>query len=384
MKILILGSLTNLSGSSLRNWELANAFATLGHQVTYSEPISTREKPKPLFSSVKYLPSPYYDLPFFTGFMPTFLYNSIHLIKNKYDVIITAKPFPHSAVPTVLFGKNSTKVLDIDDLEYEYHKGPIRYFVKFLSKFCIKIFPYYSTHNYPLKDYLVENFSLPSSKIFFLGQGINPETFKKSNLINNKKLTQKLNLHPKDIVILFFAHLGPASSLSTVLQSLNRIKTSKKYKLLVVGGGACLSKYVLECQRLKLKEKVIFVGHVEFQNRSDYFHLANFAVNYNVESGNEFRSPMKLREYLASELPVITSDIGDTKLFAKYVKIVTNEEDLVSSFQEWINHPPQPNILGKRYVVNHHSWLTMAQKFISQIEKISGKPQSPLLSKQNL
>jgi len=369
-KILILGSLTNFSGSSLRNWEIANGLSKLGYQVTYSEPIDRNKKNKPLFPSIEYLPSPYFNLPFFLGFIPSFFYNSKLLLNNNFDVIITAKPFPHSSIPVIFFGKNSIKILDIDDLEYEYHKGVIKHLVKFITEFSIKIFPYFSTHNQPLKKFLINKFLLHSNKIFFLGQGINIKTFKNRNILKIKKLTKKLNIKKDDIVILFSAHLGPASSLSTILKSLTKIKTSNKFKLLVVGGGSYLSKYRNECKELNLLDKVIFIGQVDFNNRANYFHLADFAVNYNIDSGNEFRSPMKLREYLASKLPVITSDIGDTKIFSKYIKLIKNETELTNCFQKWINNPPSPNIAGQKFVIDNYSWSTICKKFITQIKKI--------------
>lgn len=373
MKILIIGSLTNISGSSLRNWEIANAFAKIGHEVTYTEPVIQITQIGPLYPTIKYIPTSFFNLPLFMGFIPSFFYNSLLLIKNHYNLIIVAKPFPHSSIPMLLFGKNAIKIIDIDDLEFEYHKGAVKFAVKTMTSLCIKLTPYYSSHNYPLINYLSKKFSISTNKILFLGQGVNPETFSVDKTSITEKYLKKFNIRQGEIVILFFAHLGPASTLSVIFKSITKIKTNKKFKLLVVGGGPYLKKYQKESQKLLLTNKVIFVGHVDFQKRSEYFHLANFALNYNVDSGNEFRSPMKLREYLASGLPVITTNIGDTKLFSKYIKIVKNEKDLTTSLQKWINNLPAYNSSGKNFVTTNYSWEKIASNFIYQVNNIPSK-----------
>jgi glycosyltransferase involved in cell wall biosynthesis len=372
MKILIVGSLTDNSGSSLRNWEVANALATLGHQVSYSEPSQLNRKP--LFSSVIYYPAPYFNFPFFLGFVPSFFFYSQLLLKNRFDLIIVAKPFFHSSLPVLLFGKQAIKVLDVDDLEYEYHFGLSRFLVKFTTTSCIKLFKYYSCHNNNLKSFLSRNFSIPINNILFLGQGINPLTFLQS--VTNettRDLYKKYSLKKSEVKILFFAHIGAAAAIEPIFSSLDKIikEIKKPFKLIVVGGGSELPKYRQRINNSSLVNNVIFTDRIDFDQRHIYFSIATFAINYNLESGNEFRSPLKLREYLAAKLPVITTNIGDTHLFKKFVTIVKNEKELTSVLKKWINNPPSKNISGSNYICNQHSWTKLTSNFISQVQNIS-------------
>jgi len=385
MKILIVGSLTDNSGSSLRNWEIANALASLGHNVTYSEP--TQLNRKPLFPSVTYYPAPYFKFPFFLGFVSSFFFYSQLLLNNRFNLIIVAKPFFHSSLPVLFFGKQSIKILDVDDLEFEYHLGLSRLLVKITTTTCIKLFNYFSCHNNNLKTFLSRNFDIPINKIFFLGQGINPLTFLQT--VSNETtsdLYKKYGLKKSEVKILFFAHLGAAAAIEPIFSSLEKLlkEVKKPFKLIVVGGGSELPKYRQRIINSSLANNVVFTDRINFDQRHIYFSIATFAINYNLESGNEFRSPLKLREYLAAKLPVVTTNIGDTHLFKKFVTIVNNEKELTSVLKKWINKPPLKNISGSNYICNQHSWAKLASNFISQVQKISKNLNQLPQSKQNL
>ncbi len=81
---------------------------------------------------------------------------------------------------------------------------------------------------------------------------------------------------------------------------------TKKLGLLLVGEGSLRAELEVLCEKLKIKEQVIFTGRVNFSEVAAYFNTADIFVNI-----SEYESfGVSVIEASACEKPVIVTDVG--------------------------------------------------------------------------
>jgi len=245
--------------------------------------------------------------------------NFIVVLLNRPDFIIASKTLPTSCMPAIL-GKilGRKTILDIDDLEYGYWKGtkfekPLRFFNRVFPKFFDRI----TTHTKGLENYIHEELGISKSRIIFLPQGIDYRMFKGVKT----GLREKLGLRKKKVIV-YTAHLGPAAKLDVIFRILkNIIKKRGDLRLIVVGGGEYLDHYKKFAKSLGIETHVIFTGFVDHEDIPEYLAISDVAVNY-LEGNlvNKYRSSIKVREYLASGIPVVCNVVSeDLEQFSKYL-----------------------------------------------------------------
>lgn len=108
--------------------------------------------------------------------------------------------------------------------------------------------------------------------------------------------------------------LYPQKGIRTLLEAAAHLPTEKPWSLAIVGGGA-ETPYGRECiarvHDLGLAERVFFVGPV-----AEAVALAK-ACDFAVIASHSESGPLVLIEYLASEIPVIATDVGENTRMAK-------------------------------------------------------------------
>jgi glycosyltransferase involved in cell wall biosynthesis len=176
-----------------------------------------------------------------------------------------------------------------------------------------------------------ELYGVPKSKIYVIPNGTN---IPNSTITNEKKenLKEKYKLKNKKI-ILFTGSTHPPN-----IEAVNKIiKMSKFFKhfdnvlFLVVGG-------IGEAFKHKKYNNIIFTGLVD--NIADYFNMADIAINPMLSGGG---TNIKMLEYMAYGLPIITSEVGARGLdiknknhaivckineFSYWIETLLNDEDL--------------------------------------------------------
>jgi glycosyltransferase involved in cell wall biosynthesis len=124
---------------------------------------------------------------------------------------------------------------------------------------------------------------------------------------NKSVLRQKYNLNVADKLILFAGRLEKEKNLELLLRSCRLlIDETWKIKLWIVGDGSELQNLQEIANEIDLKE-VAFKGNVDRNTLSEYMNCADvFALSSLHEGG-----PIVVKEALASNLPVVSVDVGD-------------------------------------------------------------------------
>jgi len=108
--------------------------------------------------------------------------------------------------------------------------------------------------------------------------GTNLEKFKKENKKEITKLKTKYNL-TNCFVILFVGRLGYEKNISFLIEAHKKIVAKNKHaKLLIVGEGPDHNILLELTKELNLEENVIFTGKVDYEEVTNYYHLADILV----------------------------------------------------------------------------------------------------------
>jgi glycosyltransferase involved in cell wall biosynthesis len=133
-------------------------------------------------------------------------------------------------------------------------------------------------------------------------------------------------------------------------------------------------------RELKLDGCVRFVGRVSWDEVPSY--IAGFDLGYignsRMEIGKMYHSPLKLYEYMAMAVPVISSDCADARDMIQpgrngYIFRSVDEDDLKHAFIQAIRDRPRWREMGlaaRQRVLERASWVARVQTMISGIERI--------------
>lgn len=113
--------------------------------------------------------------------------------------------------------------------------------------------------------------------------------------------------------IVFVGQMGPYHGQMEVLKSLaGLLKKKEELRLFFVGGGEMLEDLKLEVKNEELEKHVVFAGQIPQTKVREILAKADIGILPLWESPvHQARHPLKLLEYLASGLIVITNKVGE-------------------------------------------------------------------------
>jgi glycosyltransferase involved in cell wall biosynthesis len=118
----------------------------------------------------------------------------------------------------------------------------------------------------------------------------------------NEQLRRELGLSGRPAVC-FVGGLTHWHNFGLLLQAMQRVKQSlPEAALLIVGDGPCRGFIESESARLGLGESVVMAGRVPHDQIASYIGLADVGV---IPETNEYRSPIKMFEYMAAGKTVV-------------------------------------------------------------------------------
>jgi glycosyltransferase involved in cell wall biosynthesis len=217
-----------------------------------------------------------------------------------------------------------------------------------------------------LKYYFVKNFDLDDKKIFVV---TNAGTF--------RGIVRPLRSAPRNIV--YAGILEPWERVDLAVASMSYVmRIHGKARFLVAGSGSLernLSKLV---HSLKLEDYVRFIGTIPYEKIADFLAQGDIAVlPSTVDIVRKVACPIKLFDYLATGLPVVTVDglwwsdfvrQNDVGLVAD-----TNPESFASAINDLLSNPDKINAMSQnavKLVKEKYNWTEMAKKLLEIYQKI--------------
>ena len=282
---------------------------------------------------------------------------------EKSDFIIVEHPWLFAWIYDYIIKKNIKKkiILNAHNVEYDLQKTGLK-----LSPFIKnKILKYiFKTEKYALsnssfiisvceedKKRFLELYSGKKEKIKIVQNGVNLDYFKEQK--NKTELRKKLGFLKKDKIVLFAAAGHPPNYQAVNIIETNIAPLLTDFKF-VIAGSVSKKKYI---------KNLTYTGPVE--NIIDYFVISDISINPMLNGSG---SNIKMFEYLAAGLPIISTKIGKRGLKTEKSAIICELNEFPKNIQNLYNNKELFYLLKKRgpIIAKKHNWARISKS----LEKI--------------
>jgi glycosyltransferase involved in cell wall biosynthesis len=225
-----------------------------------------------------------------------------------------------------------------------------------------------------LKERLI-NHGIDAWKIAVIENGTDIYHF---NPINKKEAKELIGVDPDYLYVGFIGNFAVWQGLDYLLPAIPQIlKIHKNVKFLLVGDGPLMPKTRKEVSKFE-KEKVILTGSVPYQEANLYINAFDIGVAPFIRERNDSigLSPLKIRDYAACGIPVVTTRIKGLEIVEKYYFGILvppdDSEALSKAIIKLIENRDLRSKMGKRsrkLAEKRFSWKNVAAEILNIIDK---------------
>ena len=303
-------------------------------------------------------------------------YRFIKKILSDYQIDIA---FVYSIVNNIKGTIRACKELDIPMIHRTFDVVHELMEEKYLSKLVYKI----EKESYPKFNLVIANTpfmktwskEMGANNVIVIPQGVDASIMKK--LAKDKELQKNLKISNQDRVVMYLGTIHSISGLPFILNSIPKIiQTIPNFKLLIVGGGIYLENLKNISKKLKIEDKVIFVGYVPYVDIPRYCSLAELCINpFEITDMTNKLSPAKIFDLLACGKSVLATPLeGMLYDFPKESNTVIYEnlQFFPEKMIELLESNSLDNIgkLGLEYVVKNFTWDIVTKKMLDEFDNM--------------
>ncbi len=240
--------------------------------------------------------------------------------------------------------------------------------IDFLQLKSVVLVDYVRVVTSGIKDKL-NSFGVDCGKAAVIGNGTDINHFKP---INKSDAKEKLGLDSDCLYVGFIGNFSIWQGLDYLIQAIPGVlKANKNTRFILVGGGPEMSKIQKKISQFKNK-KILLTGRVSYNEAVRYINAFDIGVAPFIEERNASigLSPLKIRDYAACGVPIITSRIAGLEMVEEEeIGILVPPDDSVAlgrAIIELLNKTEIRKEMGKKgrkIAEKYYSW----EKIVNQI-----------------
>ncbi|MCA9409426.1 MAG: glycosyltransferase family 4 protein [Candidatus Omnitrophica bacterium] len=223
-----------------------------------------------------------------------------------------------------------------------------------------------------LKKKIIE-LGIPSDKIHVIPNGVDEQLFNPQ--INAKSVREKYNISEDMVVIGFIGWFVQWHQLDRLIDVFAQLASTRDIRLMLVGDGDLKESLAQVAKEKGMLDKLIFSGAIKYQSIPAYIQAMDICV---IPASNEYRSPIKLFEYMAMAKPTVAprfqaieSVVGENE----YGLLFNGEEaeDLKNKLEELIENKQRRQELGmkaRQHIEQNFLWRHNAEKVLNIYKNI--------------
>jgi sugar transferase (PEP-CTERM/EpsH1 system associated) len=292
----------------------------------------------------------------------------LSLLRKLVDLLRTQKiQVIHSHSGCILYSALAGRIAGVERIIHTEHG---RYLPEGIGtiwedRICSRLIDYYVCVSHELKEYMIRTVKVKQSKLRVILNGVNPEGFRRQGEPRRKDLREKYRLNQDAIIVGTVCRLQPVKN---IIFLVNWVKTyfadNKNIVLVIVGEGTQLPVLKRAAEGVG-QERIIFMGA-----REDIPDILNIFDIFVLPSYSE-GMPLTVLEAMASEVPVIVSNVGDNSKIVKngesgFVFAVNDDSDFHIKISTLISDGEMRKRMGyegRRLVERRYSQERMIQEY---------------------
>jgi glycosyltransferase involved in cell wall biosynthesis len=296
-------------------------------------------------------------------------------LSTPAEVIQVGKPHPMNGIAGIAgrYLRGARLFVDCDDYEAglnrfgaNWQRGIVAAFERTVPRYAHTV----TTHTRFMHDKLMA-WGVPSERILYLPNGVEPGRFQPPDLGVLQGLRQEFGLEGKRVVAYIGSlglHSHPVNLLIEAFAQVHR--EVEDAFLVIVGGGEDIETLREQVGRMGLTPFVQFHGKVLHEEIHHYYHLAGVIVDpaYDDDAAKG-RLPLKLFESWAAQTPFVTADVGDRREIlgfppAGLLARPGDAQSLAACIKQIVTDPDLRAELSQRGLerVHHFSWDQIASR----------------------
>jgi glycosyltransferase involved in cell wall biosynthesis len=228
--------------------------------------------------------------------------------------------------------------------------------------------------SYSLKEMIIKEAEISPDKVLVVPNGVDTEYF-------NPATCQPVRMF-KEFTLGFMGGLFPWQALDLLIKAISELDQENgiQINLIVIGDGKMRISWEALSDELGLTDRIKFLGWL---SQPDLLPLISgvdmgFSGHVDLQGGSIYRSPLKIYEYMALGIPVITSEVEDAKCLIRdhdtgFVFKSGEIESLKSTLLKAYNFRNKLGEMGanaREEVVANHSWTSRIQILLRDVEDI--------------
>lgn len=230
------------------------------------------------------------------------------------------------------------------------------------------------------KDFLIENWQVPSGKISVVGNGVECDIFRPRDA---SELRKRLGVEDK-FVVSYIGTMGMAHALGTVIQAAEQLQANSPTVLfLFVGAGADRERIEnLACSRGI--NNVQFAGEQPRDAVPDYISASD-ACLVSLRKSELFKTviPTKMLEFMSCARPVLLGVDGQAREILEQAKagIFYQPEDAMGLTRAVTRLACDAGLCetlgqnGRRHILAHFSRASTSEKYLTILDAVLGRSQ---------
>lgn len=223
-----------------------------------------------------------------------------------------------------------------------------------------------------MRRFLIEDGIAPE-KLIALPNGINEQIFHPK--IDGSTIRQQYGFDPDTVVIVFVGSFQPYHRVDWLLEAFSRVQSVRKARLLLVGAGREQAAAESLCQRLGLDERVVFTGHVNYDDVPTYIAAGDVAI---MPATNTYGNPMKVYEYMALGKAVLAPNQETIVEIGTHDKDIytfepENIDSMAAALMAVIDNERLREQLGEQAaltIAQDHTWTKRGERLLAEIERV--------------
>lgn len=296
---------------------------------------------------------PFHDLNFIKGLNRILLLRKLRRAIEKYHikdpVLITSSPVMSSIIGCI--GESSVHYICLDD--YSNFKGAFSNILQFENELLQK-----ADSCFAVSDELVKTRKTWAGISYYLSQGAEIKHFTQVH-----KEIPDLVKNLKKPVIGYFGIIAPLwTDINLIIRA---AKEYPEYEFLIIG------RVEMDISGFNQVKNIRYIGEVPYSNLTKYAQVFDVGIipyenNQLTRSGN----PIKLYEYLAMGIPVVSIDVTEVRKFGDLVFVANNEDEFVQLIKTAVEDcTPERNQARKQKALEY-SWEAVTEKISDEIVNI--------------